>query len=369
MSLTIILSVVLLVLGVIGLALSFLEAFEDYRSPLLIVVLLLIAASIGMFSINYFYDLSPDSPLVHSPLETPVPVAEAPAEPTIQEVSAAEIGFEGCLLYVSNRTDDFEIYKMENSPDNIIQLTNSPNLDITPSWSADGQKIAFASLREEGAGFQIYVMNSDGSEQNRVGEQQPGDNSDPSWSPDGKQIVYQSKRDTNNNPADDEFDIYLMNADGSDIHSLSLNAVDDTKPRWSPDGNYIAYLSEKTGQDELYIMEPDGTGGRQLTDEDILKGSLRWSPNSDAIIFEGNQSMYRVDRKSKELVELVAFDKSSKNTPAWGKNENFIFFASDRSGDWDLYLLDQSNPQQIRFAQLTNDPAVDHTPVWFPCSQ
>ena len=76
-------------------------------------------------------------------------------------------------------------------------------LDGSPSWSSDGGRIAFDSLRD-GNG-EIYVMNADGSGQTRLTDD-PGFDGSPSWSPDGSRIAFQSFRDGDANP-----EIYVMN--------------------------------------------------------------------------------------------------------------------------------------------------------------
>ncbi|MDM8520984.1 DUF5050 domain-containing protein [Anaerolineales bacterium HSG6] len=378
MTLTIVISIILLVIGLAGIMLSFLENFEEYRSYLLLLGLFMIAASIGLFVFNFFSDTTSIISPIDSPIDTPVPptatIVPEPAEPqssepiapTLQEVDVSEINFEGCLLFVSDRSDDFEIYKIAGTPDNVTQLTNSPGLDISASWSLNGESILFASKRDEGAGFQIYMMDKDGNNQQRVGDIQPGDNTSPYWSPDQQKIVFQSNRDTNNNPADDDHDLYTMNTDGTNVASITLNEIDDTKPVWSTTG-HIFFLSERTGQDEIYSMTAEGTELKQLTTFDELKGDISVSADSKLAIFEAGGDIYSIDSDGQTLNKLTTFNDSSEGTPFWGKDENFIFFSSNRSGDWELYLLDRSNPQEHYFAQLTNNPTLDRYPVWYPC--
>jgi len=98
-------------------------------------------------------------------------------------------------------------------------------------------KIAFSSWRD-GNG-EIYVMNTDGSEQKRL-TNSPNSDGSPCWSPDGKKIVFTSKRDGN-------IEIYVMNADGSEQRNLTNNPAIDAWPSWSPDGEKIAFNSGRDG--------------------------------------------------------------------------------------------------------------------------
>ncbi|HDR3890873.1 TPA: PD40 domain-containing protein, partial [Bacillus cereus] len=96
--------------------------------------------------------------------------------------------------------------------------------DRDPSWSPDGQKIAFTSFRDGNP--EIYVMNTDGSNQTRI-TNSPGNNIDPSWSPDGQKIAFTSTRDGNG-------EIYVMNTDGSNQTNITNNPASDNEPSWSP---------------------------------------------------------------------------------------------------------------------------------------
>jgi len=91
-----------------------------------------------------------------------------------------------------------------------------------PDWSPDGKKIVFVSNRDDN--LEIYVMNADGSNQVNLTNNYNND-FDPVWSPDGERIAFVSGRDRNN-------EIYVMNADGSEPRRLTDNTDDDVKPDW-----------------------------------------------------------------------------------------------------------------------------------------
>ena len=101
-------------------------------------------------------------------------------------------------------------------------MTNNPRDDWHPSWSPDGERIAFASEME--GNFEIYVMDADGENQQRLTDD-PRSDWHPSWSPDGERIAFTSDRDR-------DFEIYVMDADGGNQQKLTNNVDDDTDPAW-----------------------------------------------------------------------------------------------------------------------------------------
>ena len=157
-----------------------------------------------------------------------------------------------------------------------------PGDERYPTYSPDGTKIAFragADLIEGNGDEEIYVMNADGT-----GVVQLTSNGDfdsaPSWSPDGTQIAFERAPAATLDPASgvepEEKDIYVMNADGSDVRQLTNTPGKEEGPVWSPDGTKIAFSSDRDGQQEIYIMNADGTGQRRLTDNPARDESPDW---------------------------------------------------------------------------------------------
>lgn len=109
-------------------------------------------------------------------------------------------------------------------------------------------------------------MNPDGSDQIRLTFNSRNDQR-PDLSPDGQQIVFVSNRITETNPSGD-FEIFVMssNGDGAGVRQLTLNGAEDSLPRWSPNGKWIAFHSNVDGNFEIYVIRPDGTDLTRVTD-------------------------------------------------------------------------------------------------------
>ena len=151
--------------------------------------------------------------------------------------------------------------------DNTI-YTAGKSLERTAYIAIGQTRVAFSNDRD--GNWDIYVMNADGSGVTRLTEHPLGD-WDPAWSPGGQQIAFSSSRDGDS-------DIYVMNADGSGVTRLTEHPLGDWDPAWSPGGQQIAFSSSRDGDSDIYVMNADGSGVRQLTDNPGRDGSLDWSP-------------------------------------------------------------------------------------------
>ena len=178
------------------------------------------------------------------------------------------------LAFVSDLSGDREIYLLSLRGDRRapVNLTRFPDAeDSLPAWSPDGRQIAFVSDR--GGKEDIYLMASDGSSVKRL-TASPGMNTAPSWSPDGSRIAFVSDREGNS-------EIYVMKADGTGIRRLTDHIAYDWSPAWSPDGKRIAFTSTRENPRERYnvfIMDADGSDLFQVTSGPFSDILPRWWP-------------------------------------------------------------------------------------------
>jgi hypothetical protein len=192
------------------------------------------------------------------------------------------------IAFTSNREDDnYEIYTMQADGSGITRLTNNDVDDTWPTWSPDGQRIAFTRVRD--GSFEVYTMQIDGAEQTNVSDH-PGNDLWPAWSPDGQRIAFSSDRDS------EFFEVYSSNADGTDLTRLTFNQVFDAFPDWSPDGQRILFASDRDGNSNIYVMNADGSGQTRLTDHEAIDEYPTWSPDGQRIAFtsnrDGNEEIY-----------------------------------------------------------------------------
>ena len=151
-------------------------------------------------------------------------------------------------------------------------------------------------------------------------------------------IVFHSNR------ADGNVDIYSMRPDGSDIRRLTFDAAIDRRPRWSPDGARIAFVSSRAGDDEIFVMDADGSDVVQVTHDDVRDWDPSWTPDG-RILYEqyadngfGCPCEIRVTGVDGLTDAKVPTGPGNAFQPSAAPQGDRIAFASDRSGLWAIYF-------------------------------
>jgi Tol biopolymer transport system component len=174
------------------------------------------------------------------------------------------------IVFHSNLSGDYEIFVMDRDGNNQTQLTYNDARDQQPSWSPDGKLITFVSNRS--GDNDIWLMDLDGKNLEQLTSSSRSDGM-PSWSSDGQFIVFHSDRD-----GDDE--IFRISVSSGQTRQLTSNNSADRDPSWSPDGLQIAFDSNRDGKDNfnIYLMNPDGTSQYLLIGNRGNEYQPAWSP-------------------------------------------------------------------------------------------
>lgn len=222
-------------------------------------------------------------------------------------------------------------------------------------------KIVFHSDRD--GNFEVYVMNADGSNQTRL-TNNPAFDVVPAISPDGTKILFESDREGNQ-------DIFVMNADGSAPTSLTRHAAWDERPRWSPDGTRILFVSDRDGLPDIFVMNADGSGLVNLTASPTsIDRPAAWSPDGSRITFSSSRTgafqIFVMNADGSSPVQLTD-TPSADFAPAWSPDGTRIAFTSNPTGpseEGDIHVINTDGSGRVN---LTNDPATrNRGPSWSP---
>ena len=191
------------------------------------------------------------------------------------------------IAFRSQRDGNDEIYVMNVDGTCQRNLTNDAVNDWSPAWSPDGTRIAFARFFDDNQFTDLAIINVDGSGLQRL---TTASGEYPTWSPDGAQIAFATARDGN-------YEIYVMKADGTDQTRLTNNPAYDMSPVWSPDGTRIAFDTqrdyfppEEVGigpEFEIHLINLDGSSDTRLTNNIQEDRFPDWGSN-DTIVFTQN---------------------------------------------------------------------------------
>jgi hypothetical protein len=223
------------------------------------------------------------------------------------------------------------------------RLTSHGNPEFDADWSPDGKRLvlAYDKASPNQGDIDVHMVNLDGTDFKPFAatEGKLSHEEWPSWSPDGQRIAYSSTRDDNQ-------EIYVARSDGSEKKRLTTELAIDAHPAWSPDSKQIVFATSRWGDLELAVMNADGSGLARLTESRGIDDYPAWSRDGKRIAFasnrDGNLEIYTIDPDGKNP-RNETHHEAIDNFPSWDKDGR-LTFVSNRDGGFDIYRLKPGEP-------------------------
>lgn len=271
---------------------------------------------------------------------------------------------------ISDKPGQKEIYLMDWDGANQQQITQHKSIAISPAWSKDGSKVAYTAFayhpkaKTRNADLFLYDVKSG---KRWLISYRKGINSGAVFLHDRKHMLLTVSQ--SGSP-----DIFKMTEDGKTLTRITNGPGGsmNVEPDISPDGQKIAFSSDRSGNPMIYTMNIDGTNVKRLTFAGKYNASPSWSPDGKKIAFagfaEGHFDIFIIDADGTNLKRLTQARKtngkwSNNESPSFSPDGSLIMFTSDRSGTSQLYVV---SPDGTNERRITFDRRNYEKPKWSP---
>jgi len=278
------------------------------------------------------------------------------------------------IIYSANDKSETQVktlFLKYHGDDGLKQLTFNLFSNYGASWDPNGKTILYTAITARGT--RVFMQ---GFRPLRVKSVEvffdEGTGSAAEWGSTGR--VFISKYVNRSNT-----DIYEYYLDGEKIYGMptpklresdriTKNSAIETEPALSPDGRYLALISDRTGSPQVYVRDMQRKKMNRITETGKYNVSPSWSPDGKFIAYaskrEGVSSIYRIDPKSKEENRVTPKSMNAES-PTWSPDGSMIAFSGKKGGDWKIYYSLSSGGEAVR---LTNSKSglQETMPSWGP---
>ena len=260
------------------------------------------------------------------------------------------------LAFVSDRNGNREIYLLDLEwldgysqwrGNNLRNITISSENDWTPVFSPVEEKIAFATYFPENDNYDIFLMDLNGSNKENLTNTDSYEKF-PQFSHDGSFLIYQGWKHG-------KMEIFFLGLLDRNIMNITKspksNDILSHGGSISPDGESIVFTSDREGDKNIYVMKLNGDNEEKLTDHEANDYEPIFSPDGSSIIFtterDGNKEIYSLDLESKNLKNLTNNPGDDWNSRIYPDGHKIVF-QSTRDGNWEIYIMNfNGNDQKI----------------------
>jgi TolB protein len=263
------------------------------------------------------------------------------------------------IYFVSKRTGSKEIWAMDYDGENQHPVTHLGNISMAPRISPDNSRVAFETVGPHG--WSVRMFSLDLGRLVRFPAGVGGSlNMDPSWSSNGNEIAFSSARTG-------ESEIWIADEDGGNLRRITALPGPNVQPCWNPKTNaQIAFVSGRTGEPQIYIMNSDGSQPQRMTDGGYAV-SPSWSPNGLLLTFAwnrkygpgapGGNDIYVFEIATMRWLQLT-HGEGDNDYPSWAPDGRHIVFqrkVGKRTDLWSM-LADGTHQQQLTHTGDNSEP-------------
>ena len=324
-------------------------------------------------------DTPTPSPESVDPTTPPLPPATATLEPTATP-PAVIVGGSDRIAFISDREDGrtLQIWTMNGDGSDAAQLTFGPGDKLQPRWSPDGKRLLYVSAGGtddfgNDLGLDIFVYNADRSGDPVNITNNIGDDTDPTWSPQGNRVAFTSTR------VNEVEQVFLMDVqcleppDGCSVidepWNLTLGYAIEYSPAWSPAGDALVVVGSIRGAGgRLFLRSLLGGDPTWYDKQDRIIGADHptWSSDNQLLAFDwtvhrGKQEIYVSLTENPALDPTSLTNSLGNKEPVFSPDGQLIAFTSTRDQNPEIYVMTNNGSGQ---RNLTNNPGRDLQPDW-----
>jgi len=275
-----------------------------------------------------------------------------------QEITGIRGAFNTRIAYIRaqrNKGRKYILQVADTDGFNTQTVLESDEPLMSPSWSPDGESLAYVSF--ENRRPEIFIQHLSTAKRNKISGFK-GINSAPSWSPDGKFLALVLSKD--GGP-----DIYLMNIETKRLTRLTRHRGIDTEPVWSGNGQSIIFTSDRGGSPQIYEVAATGGKPRRITFEGRYNTAASVSPDGKFIaLVYGEAGQYKIAQLERETGNLTLLtDSNLDESPSFSPNGKMVLYASTRGNNSVLYAVSVDGRGKHKLSDQTGDI---REPVWGP---